>query len=381
MSTLVTHVPAGTARNNHWVIPTGRTIPIRTLLTEPQRTNLCLRSEEFDTWSNVGTCNVTANNVIAPDGTATADLLTATVVGSRRIRVVTFTGNGEKCAAVFLKQGSSGVTDVSLFGASVARHRVRVTWTAGVPALTTNEGAGTRYPVQNYGNGWWRIMWSATGIVAAEENSVWVVPDPISGTGTVLAWSAQAENAVVPSSYIPTEATAVTRNADSLYWEIPSLVPQEMTVYTRSVNVGNFSTENLTAVHYTVGEAAMGGVLFRVFRANGAQSVTVQYNDGGGASNSSILTPSPLPAMGDVIETRAVLQADWRVLLGLSISGGSESVATVGAARGPAGAFAQPRLYLAGVSAGFQSLNAFTHVGIFRGTQTRTTCRRLTGVV
>jgi hypothetical protein len=145
----------GVVRDAHYVTPTGASTPVRTLLLEPQRTNLCIRSEEFDTWTSVGgNTAVTANSAIAPDGTATADTLTAIGANGRITRPCTFTGDGEKCLSVFLKQGTASVNWLEFNDATalVLRHRVAVTWTAGVPALSTLSGAGTLYPVQSLGN-------------------------------------------------------------------------------------------------------------------------------------------------------------------------------------------------------------------------------------
>src|SRR5690606_5381998 len=56
------------------------TLELRGLLVEEQRTNLLLRSQEFDnaSWSKVSS-SVSANAAVAPDGTLTADKI---IVGS-----------------------------------------------------------------------------------------------------------------------------------------------------------------------------------------------------------------------------------------------------------------------------------------------------------
>jgi hypothetical protein len=59
------------------------------LLVEEQRTNLVVRSEEFDNagWGRSGATlpTVTANTSVAPDGTTTADLWTRAITGSNFI--------------------------------------------------------------------------------------------------------------------------------------------------------------------------------------------------------------------------------------------------------------------------------------------------------
>jgi hypothetical protein len=373
----------GVVRDAHYVIPTGASEPVRTLLTEPQRTNLMIRSQEFGTWSDVLTCPVTDNAAIAPDGTATADLLTATATGSARSRGPTFTADGVKCASIFLKQGTSTQSRVALrdLTALTDRHNVNVVWSAGVPTLSTAAGAGILFQPQEYGNGWWRILFSADGIVAANSNAMRVIPDPIAGTGTVLVWGAQAENAVVPSSYIPTEAAAVVRNADSLYWELASLVPQEMTVYQRFVNLGVMSGEvGTNRWAGVIGNAANTGVRLLFGGSAGAPNrARAIYNDGTTSAGIDPPLPSPVAVVGDIIELRVVLSPTWTVTAGISINGASELTAT-STASGPAAAFAEARYWLAGAT--FQDRpNAITNTGIFRGTRDRAYCRANTGVV
>jgi hypothetical protein len=378
MTLIVATAGTGVARTSHYVTPMGASAPIQTLLLEPQRTNLCIRSEEFDTWTNISTCNVTANAVVAPDGTTTADLLSSTVTGSSRGQTVTFTGDGEKAIALYLKAGTSALTQVRLLDttASVFRHTVAVTWVAGVPSLSTVAGAGTLYPVEALANNWYRILFSATGVVAANVNQLRVQPDPATGTGTVYAWGAQAENAVVPSSYIKTEGTTVTRNADSLYFPFTA-PPQAMTVYVREVNCGNFATETDLRRYVNIGDSVVS--TDPRFGLSGLTNNRFSpYYDNGVTSVSVTVIPSPTPVLRDLVETRAALRSDWSVLGGISVNGGAEVTGT-SAVSGAALAFAQPRLYVAGLSS--QSpLSALTHVIVAAGEQTMATMRSLAGV-
>ena len=189
------------------------------LLIEEQSTNRCLYSEDLTaTGWNTGTTSVTANAIAAPDGTTTADLLTPTAgINSNRFRAVTFSGNGEKGLSVYLKAGSSARTTVLLYDstAAVGRHYINVTWTAGVPTAATMLGSGSVFSPESAGNGWYRIRFSATGVVAANSHIFGVSPDSLAGTGTVYLWGLQAEDLNVPTSYIPTAASTVTRSADT----------------------------------------------------------------------------------------------------------------------------------------------------------------------
>jgi hypothetical protein len=387
MALQIQTAPTGVVRDAHYVIPTGASEPVRTLLTEPQRTNLCIRSEEFDTWTNNNSgTTVTTNTILAPNGTVTADLISGdgTVGFQGKFRTLnSFAGDGEKCVSIFLRVGTGNTTvqlNVRDTTASVARQSVTVTWTGSVPSLATSSG-GTLYPVQNFGNGWWRLMFSVAGVVAANVHTLAIITaNAAAVAGSVYVWGAQAENAVVPSSYIPTEAAAVVRNADSLYWELASLVPQELTVYVRSVNVGaSPAIADDRNVLFIGSGTVTAAPRFRIFHAFSSQEIAVQYTDGTTSAVNSF-NPSPAPALSDVLEYRGVLNANWSATIAASINGAAEQTATT-ILSGPAAAFAAARLWLTGGLSASNTLCAYTHIGIFRGTRDRAYCRANTGVV
>jgi hypothetical protein len=192
------------------------TLAPKGILIEEQRVNLVLRSEEFDNASWVkSTATVTADTTVSPDGTADADTLTSSSTSGVVERFVGFTGDGAKSVSVFLKAGTSGTTIFFLRDATalVTRGSATITWTGGVPSAVASSG-GTIEAVENYGNGWYRIKLLLAGVIAANSNSLRIQPDSVAGTGTVIAWGAQAENGSFATSYIPTVASTVTRSAD-----------------------------------------------------------------------------------------------------------------------------------------------------------------------
>jgi hypothetical protein len=191
------------------------TLAAKGLLIEEQRTNICFQSENFSVSWSASSLTVTTNTTVAPDGTTTADTLTATTTSGIVSQSPTFTGDGTKSVSVFLKAGTSGTTlfflrDVT---ALVTRGSATITWTGGVPSAVASSG-GTIEAVENYGNGWYRIKLLLAGVIAANSNSLRIQPDSVAGTGTVIAWGAQAENGSFATSYIPTVASQVTRSAD-----------------------------------------------------------------------------------------------------------------------------------------------------------------------
>lgn len=105
--------------------------------------------------------------------------------------ITAYTGDGEKAAAVYMKQGSAGTNFVGILAnGSTFRHRVDVTWSGGVPSLSTGDGAGTLFPVEPVGGGWYRIGFTATGVLASDTNTVVVYPagNFSTGTGSVIVF-------------------------------------------------------------------------------------------------------------------------------------------------------------------------------------------------
>jgi hypothetical protein len=347
------------------------------ILLEPARTNLCIRSEEFETWTNTDTCNVSSNAIAAPDGATTADLLTATLTTSRRERGATFTGNADKAFAIYLKAGTSTRTLLRLRDTTAAADRLfaRVTWVAGVPSVSVSTGTG--YTVESLASGWYRFLFTATGVVAANSNVCQVWPDDLLGTGTVYAWGAQAEDAVVPSSYIKTEGTTVTRNADSLYFPFTA-PPQAMTVYVRGVERGTrlepgayiwqvSQSNNNPRVHLnrTVGTARM-------------QFQTV--SSAAAFSTVSAPTPAADPNVGDLVEFRSILSSNGNLNLGVSLNAGAESLGAPVTGTALESAWSGQRLWIGSSGAGSNGLFAFTHVAVAAGERSLDTMRALAGV-
>lgn len=163
--------------------------------------------ENFNNWTATGTPVRTAGQT-DPLGGTEAYLLADDDAGVLEYiqHSVTYTGDGEKAVALFVKEGTiSGTSRIGLFSvtAGVMRHRVTLSWPGGVPLLSTTEGSGTLFPVENWGNGWWRIAFSATGVVAADTNAIRIAPttDAAGLTTNLYIFGANTWNASTPNSY------------------------------------------------------------------------------------------------------------------------------------------------------------------------------------
>jgi hypothetical protein len=197
------------------------------LLVEEARTNIALRSEEFDNvqWTKAGLAAtpVVANTVASPDGTVDADkLVENTSLTSHGVynSVGYTTVSGQPCTfSVYAKAAErSFVVLDAFFGTSA------FTWFNLSNGTVGTNAAGNTASIQSVGNGWYRCTVTRTstnstaastffGIYMGSADNVFSYTGD--GTSGLYVWGTQVEaNASFPTSYLPTAAATVTRNAD-----------------------------------------------------------------------------------------------------------------------------------------------------------------------
>jgi hypothetical protein len=203
------------------------------LVPEAAATNLVLRSQEFNNgaWSVAGV-TVGTDAAAAPDGTTTAEKLTASSANIAHVIYDTFTLTAAIYSySVYVKAAGYGFAFISAITNGFAtRHGITVDLSSGAITQTNTLGSPSSVTTQvtALANGWYRVAVSMLATSVASGSSLLIGP---SSTGTpsvdgsaqptflgdaasgIYVWGAQVELGSAASSYIPTTSATVTRAA------------------------------------------------------------------------------------------------------------------------------------------------------------------------
>lgn len=262
---------AGVPRFEHDPI-TGNSLGLE---IEEQRTNLLLRSEEFDNaaWAKFNG-SITTNSVISPNGTLTADTYTADGTNSAHITraTVTLVANTTYALSIYVKPAGNNWGYLTVGGTGAGGYS---TFNYGTGTLGSLQAGLVSRSIIPVGNGWYRATIVLTTGASVGSNHVEFSTSPtetigvVATSGGITVWGAQLEAGAFATSYIPTVASQVTRSADAA-----------------SITGTNFSNwyradEGAMYAEFASNATAIGGV----FALNeGAGSQTIDYRAATGFS-------------------------------------------------------------------------------------------------
>jgi hypothetical protein len=204
------------------------------LLLEPQRSNLVTYSEQINNaaWTKVRGA-VTANSTISPSGFQDADTFAsapAQPFPPALTRSPTYTGNTNYTLSIFAKV----LGNTNIFSLGYVDNATGFTGGSAVYNLATQVVTITQSPnasvtasMQDYGNGWYRLVLSFLTIASPTFNYFQIGQTTNDVANAFALWGCQLEAGSYVSSYINTLSAASTRVADACFKTgISSLIGQ-----------------------------------------------------------------------------------------------------------------------------------------------------------
>ena len=273
---------SGVARFEHNPI-TGESLGLE---IEEQRTNLVTRSEEFDNnsiWTKTNG-SITANTIVAPNGTLTGDLFIPNASSGRHTvaagaTVVTATSH---TMTVYAKAGI--YSKLLLREDAATGSHASFDLSTGTVLVAASATAS----IVSAGNGWYRCSATITSSGTFFLMGISVLkPAYVSGNNVLESWSgngfdgiyiwgAQLEAGAFATSYIPTVASQVTRSADAASMTGANFSSwfraDEGTVYSESTGANSNSNPRYT---YAIYDGTANNFIANFFGTSGTQECSI----------------------------------------------------------------------------------------------------------
>ena len=196
------------------------TLAPRGLLIEEARTNLVTYSDDLSNaaWTK-NRVSAVANATASPDGTSNADKINGdgTNGGHNVSQAVTILANTSYTLTAYAKAAELSWMYIFVGGTGAGGFS---TFNVATGTLGSLSGVITSRSITPAGNGWYRVQISLTTGATVGANFVEIAIANADTTGAntasggIFAYGAQLEAGSFATSYIPTVASTVTRNAD-----------------------------------------------------------------------------------------------------------------------------------------------------------------------
>lgn len=272
-------------------------------------TNELVRSFDFATsWIRYIT-DVNSNSDVAPDGTTTADTLTESNesdLGSAR-QTRTATDGVLYTHSVYIKKTAAKTFRSALWaqdtaGGGTQTYAVSLNAETGAATVITSGTyiAPTDFGVKDCGDYWrlWMVTTQSgtgnltTSIYPAITTEAAPATQVLTATGSNVFWGAQREAGSFPTSYIPTEGSAVTRTKDELQYASSGNVVAGVGTWHAAITT-LFDGADLASDKYVVDWSDGTDGIRIFFDASNAGKLTAEIFSGG-ASVTLVATNAPV---------------------------------------------------------------------------------------
>lgn len=296
------------------------------ILLEPQRSNLVVRSNHGAGWSASGTPVVTTGLADPMGGTGAFSVQDDSDASYEYVSTFGATVTPETAYAfsVFLKKNASAVAD-ALVAVNIAGGTPQYFYafvdprdgslgTTGSPHTATSVTVETGRYFDASGHEWFRVVFICTPTAGNVTAKLFLYggggtlgsggPAAPSAGDTTVWFGAQIEAGSYPTTYIPTNGAAVTRNADLLSIPFTEALPSEgMTVLWRSIYKAEPTAANMI------------GMMVGTMAATAANEYGLRANSSGGLgwrgpSAAAEVVPSGGPTFTVNVEDDIVAQVD-----------------------------------------------------------------------
>ena len=181
------------------------------LLLEPQRTNLVLQSNTFNTtWAVFGGATITSNSTTSPDGSTNATTLNSAGGGNDFLYQSFVTSIGTTYAISFYVKNVNS-SQSKFYIPLTATPEALINWSGST--LTSVTSSATSSTFTSVGNGWYRVVVIATATTASYIFRIY--SDNNNTSKSIYIYGTQCEAGAYATTYIPTTTASATRIADS----------------------------------------------------------------------------------------------------------------------------------------------------------------------
>ncbi len=210
----------GKSRLNYDLL-NGKVVNCPHYLLEPASTNLLTYSEDFSNafWNKLGSSVV--SGFTSPDGGLNAYKLVEDSANSQHgLLHSNFPINVQRTLSVFAKKGENNrifISDYNKFGATIG---VIFNIEIGIVESNQNDSVYLNPKIESYPNDWYKcsVTWTnSTGLTVPFFGNAVSGTNSYQGDGVsgIYVFGAMFEELSYPTSYIPTNGTAITRAAES----------------------------------------------------------------------------------------------------------------------------------------------------------------------